>query len=127
MFHTRDGALYRRFHDPQFTEIDQIMSVVGLKSVQTSAYTTEYLPQGTVPQTAQFVTPTHKILININNKKYFTVYVDLISMYSLPSPARLFDLHEPDFFLKLAQYLRTQKVLSLPKYWLVRLKLWWNK
>lgn len=126
MIHT-NGGLYAPIHDPQFAEIEHILNEVGLKFIQVAAYATEYIPFGTEPQTAQCVTFTHKILANINSAKQFMIMVDKIDMYTLPGPAIYFDMHEPDFFLKLAQYLRKQAVLSRSKYWFVRLKLWWNK
>lgn len=120
------NELYAPIHDPRFAEIEQILREVGVSCRHVSAYATEYLPDGTTPQTAQCITKKSRLLVNIISQK-FTICVDKLDMYVLPGPANLFDIHDPDFFLKLAQYLRKQRVLSLPKYWFVRLKLWWNK
>jgi hypothetical protein len=130
MIHYRDGW-YAPIHDPRYAEIEQIMGEIGVKFIQVVAYATEYAMD---PQTASCVVSNafgkvqgYKLLININARRWFTIQTDRIDMYSLPSIGKLFDINEPDFFLKLAQYLRKEKVLSLPKYWFVRLKLWWNK
>lgn len=130
MVHYLDGW-YAPIHDPRYAEIEQIMGEVGIKFFQVVPYATEYT---TDPQTAVGVVKNicgglgHKLLININARKWFTIQTEeIISIDVLPSIGKMFDIHDPDFFLKLAQYLKEEKVMSLPKYWLVRLKLWWNK
>ena len=129
-----NGGLYAPTHDPRFAEIEQIMGEVGIKFIQVVAYATEHLPQGTTPETAACVCKNflggydYRLLININACKNFTISTEIISdVYILPRPARMFNIHDNDFFLELARYLREERVLSLPKYELVRFKLWWNK
>ena len=129
---TTDEILYYGEHDPRFIEIEQILVEVGVRCWSISAYATTYLPQGVEPTTAICITknlfnaPDRRVLANILGG-IFTIHVDKLDMYQLPSPARLFDIHNPNFFQELARYLRKERAISLPTYWLVRLKLWWNK
>ena len=124
---TIDGNLYAPVHDPKFAEIERIMNFVGVKFIQVVAYSTEFLPYGTTPQTAACVTRKHRYLININSSKQFMISVErLTDPYSV-EVGNHFDLYAPDFFWKLARYLRKAKAISALKYWLIRLKLWWNK
>lgn len=121
---------YAPVHDPRFAEIEQIMHEVGVDFVQVMAYATEYMPMGVEPVTAKCVKTNkkHVFFININSAKQFLIQIDRISEIGVYSnTARWFDMYRSDFFLDLARYLRKEKALSLPKYWLVRLKLWWNK
>jgi hypothetical protein len=115
-------------HDERFAEIEQIMGEVGIKFIQVTAYANEYMPSGAVPMTAQCTTKTHVFLINMNPTKQFQIQTEIIAdMYMLNGPSSWFDMHDRDFFVKLARYLRKERALPLLKYWFVRLKLWWNK
>jgi hypothetical protein len=116
-------------HDPQFAEIEHIFKEVGVKFRQVHLY----LPEFGNSQTAICINNRHTILANLINGKLM-VYTDMNSMKIYPTvvviregTAQLFDLHYPGTLLKLAQYLRKKKVLSLIRYWIVRLKLRWNK
>lgn len=117
------GKGYPEIHDPDYAEIEQVMKQVGIKFYQVTPYALD------VVQTARCISKNHIMMINIINGK-LTISIEPQNPWRLPlslGVGKLFDLHKPGSLFELLQHLRRYRTISLVKYWLTYIKLWWNK